>query len=92
VTRCWNHQLHVGLSGCGQVSRLLDIMWKQLNIDLPQTDWAQQYSREGNRSLSVGDVLVVSEEAWAAEPTGWRRVSVSADQVDRIAPCETQTT
>jgi hypothetical protein len=76
-----------GFPACGHVERLLEIMWQQLTTALPVADWAQQYRRECNRSLSVGDVLVVSEQAWAVELTGWKRVSVRADQVERITRC-----
>lgn len=66
---------------CGSMKRLLDIIWEQLNIDVPQTNWAIEYRRRRNRSLSVGDVVVLGEQAWACESVGWRPVSVALSQV-----------
>lgn len=33
------------------------------------------YRREGNRSLSVGDVVIVGDEAFACAPSGWRHLN-----------------
>jgi hypothetical protein len=71
---------------CGHVSMLLDIVYRQLtNTDDPSTDWADwaiQYRRdENNRALSVGDVVVIGEQAYAIEPIAWRRVTVNRWQL-----------
>ncbi|UVK59879.1 hypothetical protein SEA_ALEEMILY_139 [Gordonia phage Aleemily] len=42
---------------------------------------AVAYRERGLRSLSVGDVVVVGETAWACEPLGWKRVHLTAEQV-----------
>lgn len=66
---------------CGSMRRLLDIVWEQLNIDQPQAEWAIEYRRRRNRSLSVGDVIVLGEQAWAVDSVGFTPVSVAASQV-----------
>jgi hypothetical protein len=60
---------------------LLRTIFEQLNIAArccapPKADWAIEYRRRGNRSLSVGDVVVIGEQAWAVEnyPRGWRHI------------------
>ncbi len=50
---------------------------RELNIDEPTTDWARQYRADRNRSLSVGDVVVFGETAWACEKVGWTQVGMS---------------
>jgi hypothetical protein len=70
-----------GFPACGSVDRLLNIVFEQLNIDEPRADWAIRYRVERNRSLSVGDVVVVGEQAWAVDSVGWTPVSVEAGQV-----------
>lgn len=63
---------------CGH-ELLLRTVVEQLNISEPQADWAIQYRRQRhNRSLSVGDVVVVGEQAFAVEPVGWRTVHIDA--------------
>ena len=42
---------------------------------------AATYRDRGLRSLSVGDVVVVGETAWACERIGWRSVRLTAEQV-----------
>jgi hypothetical protein len=66
--------------GRGVVS-LLDLVFEQLNVDDPDAAWAVDYRNRGHRSLSVGDVVVVGEQAWACEPAGWKPVAVEASQV-----------
>lgn len=70
-----------GFPACGSVDRLLDIVYEQLNIDEPKADWAIDYRARRNRSLSVGDVVVVGEQAWAVTSWGFTPVSVMAQQV-----------
>jgi hypothetical protein len=69
-----------GLPACGNMSRLLEIVFEQLNME-PRTDWAIDYRANGHRSLSVGDVVVIGEQAYACDRAGWTAVSVRADQV-----------
>ncbi|RAV17491.1 hypothetical protein DQP57_00245 [Mycobacterium colombiense] len=64
------------LPACGHIEMLLKIVFSQLNKDDPGTTWAQEYRRNGNRSLSVGDVVVIGETAYACEPMGWKRVTL----------------
>jgi hypothetical protein len=65
---------------CGSMERLLSTVLEQLTTDDPRAEWAVQYRTQYNRSLSVGDVVVVGETAWAVEPFGWRPVTVQASQ------------
>jgi hypothetical protein len=41
-----------------------------------EQEQAERYYAAGNRSLSVGDVLVVGEMALSCEPLGWEFVSI----------------
>jgi hypothetical protein len=65
----------------GGVDNLLVNIWHQLNVDYPTTDWAQRYRENRNRSLSVGDVVVIGETAHAVDMIGWSVVPLSQDQV-----------
>lgn len=59
------------------VRRRLEYVFEQLNIggDLVEaTPWTERYRLEGNRSLSVGDVVVIGETAWSCEHAGWKQV------------------
>lgn len=49
----------------------LEIIFEQLNIDRPQQPWAIAYRHAGQRSLSVGDVVVLGETAWVCAEVGW---------------------
>lgn len=53
----------------------LEIVFEQLNIDEPEEDWAIAYRDAGRRSLSVGDVVVIAETAWACCPVGWEHIT-----------------
>ena len=53
----------------------LELIFEQLNIAAPQHSWAADYRRAGHRSLSVGDVVVLAETAWACAPVGWTAIS-----------------
>ncbi len=57
----------------------LEIIFEQLNISRPQHSWALRYRLAGHRSLSVGDVVVLGETAWACSSVGW--TPVSADEL-----------
>ena len=50
-------------------------IFTELNIDDPTTLWAQQYRTAGHRSLSVGDVVVIGETAWALQSDGWSLIT-----------------
>jgi hypothetical protein len=54
-----------------QVKAALETVFEQLNIDDPDQPWALKYRLAGHRSLSVGDVVVIGETAWACAPSGW---------------------
>jgi hypothetical protein len=68
---------------CGHVERLLAIIWGQLGTtDDPKTPWAKAYREQHHRRLDVGDVVVISERAFAVEQGGgWAAVTVNADQI-----------
>jgi hypothetical protein len=63
------------------IEALLEEIFAELNIDSPVESWAIEYRNEGNRSLSVGDVVTVGEQAWSVERDGFTPVSVSLDQL-----------
>jgi hypothetical protein len=52
----------------------LELIFEQLNIDIPEHDWAIAYREAGHRSFSIGDVAVVGETAFACD-SGWTRIS-----------------
>lgn len=56
--------------------RILNEAWRELNVDFPTTLWAKEYRAKRNRSLSVGDVVVVGEAAYAVARLGWQSVSL----------------
>ena len=64
-----------------RVGTLLEVIFRELNLDEHHWHWAVEYRRRGHRSLSVGDVVLVVEQAWAVEPVGWKQIRVAADQV-----------
>ena len=57
----------------------LETVFEQLNIDDPTAIWALKYRLAGHRSLSVGDVVVIGETAWACADSGWNLIT--ADQL-----------
>jgi hypothetical protein len=52
----------------------LELIFEQLNIDVPEYHWAIAYRDAGHRSFSIGDVAVVGETAFACD-AGWTRIS-----------------
>lgn len=54
-----------------QIKASLELVFEQLNIDDPDQPWALKYRLAGHRSLSVGDVVVIGETAWACASSGW---------------------
>lgn len=64
----------------GKPIGVLEEVFEQLNVGgdiVPATDWTTEYRANGNRSLSVGDVVVVGESAFAVGRFGWDDVSTS---------------
>ena len=61
------------------IKAALETVFEQLNIDDPTAIWALKYRLAGQRSLSVGDVVVIGETAWACAPSGWHLIT--ADQL-----------
>lgn len=55
--------------------RALETVFTELNTDCPTQPWAREYRADRNRSLSVGDVVVLGETAWACASAGWDRIS-----------------
>ena len=70
------------LVGDGSANPVLEEAFEQLNIDEPTAEWAQAYRQARMRSLSVGDVVVVGEVAYACASVGWEPVSLQAVQCD----------
>lgn len=54
-----------------KIYRIRELVFEQLNIDDPGQEWARRYREAGNRSLSVGDVVIVGQHIWAVAPVGW---------------------
>lgn len=53
---------------------VLEKVFEQLNVGgdlVPAEEWTVAYRAAGNRSLSVGDVVVVGESAFACASVGW---------------------
>lgn len=53
----------------------LHVIFSELNIDAPTFGWSLEWRVKKLRSLSVGDVVVLGESAWACESIGWRKIS-----------------
>lgn len=62
-----------------QTTAALETVFEQLNIDDPDQPWAIKYRMAGHRCLSVGDVVVIGETAWACAGSGWDLLT--ADQL-----------
>lgn len=61
----------------GKPLDVLERVFEQLNIGgdlVPAEPWTDAYRAAGNRSLSVGDVVVVGEAAFAVGSYGWDAV------------------
>lgn len=71
-------------AAAGDLNRVLGLVFEQLNIDTPTAEWARRYRAERNRSLSVGDVVVVGETAWVVARFGWDQIT-GDDLAARIA-------
>jgi hypothetical protein len=70
---------YLGILNPGAV---LGVVWRELNVDDPTEDWAVRYRDSEHRSLSVGDVITIGEQAWTPQPiTGWTPCSVQSTQV-----------
>lgn len=65
----------------GMPHGILNQAFMELNRDDPKSGWAKKYRDRGMRSLSVGDVVVVGESAYACEKIGWRTVSFTSESV-----------
>ncbi|MEB3023414.1 MULTISPECIES: hypothetical protein [Mycolicibacter] len=74
----------VGEIAGGIPARALELVFDELNVDDPTTEWALRYRLDRNRSISVGDVVIVGDKAYAVERMGWQPVSLVADQITRL--------
>jgi hypothetical protein len=70
-----------GIENAPGIAGILNQTFRELNIDFPETDWGKDYRHRGMRSLSVGDVVVIGELAYACERVGWKCVSLQAEDV-----------
>jgi hypothetical protein len=61
------------------ITAALETVFEQLNIDEPTSTCGRGYRTTGLRSLSVGDVVVIGETAWACASSGWDLLT--ADQL-----------
>ncbi|QEN17626.1 hypothetical protein ACRDU6_00445 (plasmid) [Mycolicibacterium sp. ELW1] len=60
------------------IGAALEHIFDELNCE-PTASWAVGWRHAGHRSLSVGDVVVIGETAWAVASVGWN--PVSADEL-----------
>lgn len=63
------------------VNLILESVFEQLNIGgdlIPAAEYTKVYRQNRNRSLSVGDVVVVGETAFSCESAGWKAISTDA--------------
>ncbi|GAB4973145.1 hypothetical protein MAHJHV61_39770 [Mycobacterium avium subsp. hominissuis] len=67
------------------VASALHTIFRELNIDDPTAWWAVRYREDRHRSLSVGDVVVLGETAWAVASVGWEQVILKAEQIIAVA-------
>jgi hypothetical protein len=86
--------------GSDSVWMLLHKIWRRLTTDdyNPRPDWQVKYRRQRHRSLWVGDVVVVGEQAFAVDriskvgpvpryPTAiWEPVHIAAQQISYPKP------
>lgn len=72
------------------LQEVLEWIFEELNVDEPRQQWARDYRTAGNRSLSVGDVVVLGETAWVVAPVGYDRVS-GEDLATAICPSGEET-
>jgi hypothetical protein len=75
------YRVGVEMIDSGSANPILNQAFRELNIDDPTAEWAVEYRARGRRSLSVGDVVVVGEIAYAVDRVGWKPVSISAGTV-----------
>jgi hypothetical protein len=66
------------------VKAALRHVFEQLNIVPPTAAWAHHYRLARRRSLSVGDVVVIGETAWACAACGW--TPITADELRAALP------
>ena len=61
-------------------------IYEQLNVGgdmVPAEEYTDRYRAAGNRSLSVGDVVILGEIGWTVAQYGWDTIS-TADLVKAI--------
>jgi hypothetical protein len=82
------HQLNDGVPIAA-----LEMIFEQLNVGgvlVPAAPWTEMYRATGYRSLSVGDVVVIGETAYAVSSLGWERITtdqlLDAIILDRRVP------
>lgn len=68
----------------GVPAAALEMIFRELNLE-PTVDWSVRYRADRHRSLSVGDVVVLGETAWAVASCGWNPVSLTAEQIISVA-------
>ena len=59
-------------------ANLLDEIYEQLNVggDMVQaTPWCEAYRAERNRSLSVGDVVMIEHRPYSVDGVGWTPIA-----------------
>lgn len=59
---------------------LLDSIFEQLNVGgalVKATPWCEAYRAERNRSLSVGDVVMIEHRPYSVDDVGWTPVDAA---------------
>lgn len=64
------------------VDNLLEALFDQGNFQADGV-FKDQFTSGGHRSLSVGDVVVIGESAYAVLSWGWKRVALDHDNVSQ---------
>ncbi len=78
--RVWT-EFPVAFPACGHIECLLSTLLSELITGEPSEEWAVKYRQDFHRSLRVGDAVVVGENAFALEPSGWVRVALQDEEV-----------
>ncbi|UOW93377.1 hypothetical protein SEA_LABELLE_51 [Mycobacterium phage Labelle] len=66
------------------------LAWVFYEFNIGESQHAKAYRAKLLRSLSVGDVVVVGETAWACESIGWKRLTTDELQAAIIWDDETE--
>jgi hypothetical protein len=82
ITFTLDEDLVTDVTAQGVPRRALEFIFEQLNVDAPTEPWAVQWRQDRHPSMSVGDVVIFGETAYAlSRRDGWLRVCLDAKQI-----------